>query len=118
MVDVSRLPRPVTAVWDWQLHAACREIDSTTFFHPEYERGPEKDERDRRAKAVCRACPVIRACRRHALLVREPYGVWGGLTVAERTALLRRIDSATWPDHYPHHEPRSTIQPTEARQHG
>jgi WhiB family redox-sensing transcriptional regulator len=87
MVDVRRLPPPVTDVWDWQLDAACRGVDSMMFFHPERERGPAKDERDSRAKAICAGCPVIQACRDHALMVQEPYGVWGGLTVAERAAL-------------------------------
>jgi WhiB family transcriptional regulator, redox-sensing transcriptional regulator len=89
MADVRRLPVPVTTIWDWQLRAACRDIDTDVFFHPEHERGPAKDRRDRRAKRVCARCPVIEACRRHALGVREPYGVWGGMTVAERAELLR-----------------------------
>ncbi|WP_329064254.1 WhiB family transcriptional regulator [Amycolatopsis sp. NBC_01480] len=82
MAELSRLPRPVTTIWDWQLEAACRDIDRMTFFHPEQERGSGKDDRDRRAKAICSRCPVLQACRRHALLVQEPYGVWGGLTPA------------------------------------
>lgn len=89
VVDVRRLPVPVTAIWEWQLRAACRDIDSTVFFHPDNERGPAKDLRDRRAKVVCTRCPVIDECRRHALEVQEPYGVWGGLTVAERAVILR-----------------------------
>ena len=88
MADIRRLPVPVTAIWDWQMRAACRDIDSSMFFHPENERGPAKVERDRRAKVICSVCPVIEACRRHALAVHEPYGVWGGLTVAERDAIL------------------------------
>jgi WhiB family transcriptional regulator, redox-sensing transcriptional regulator len=88
MADVRRLPRPVTTVWDWQIRAACRGIDSAVFFHPENERGPARDKRDRLAKLVCARCPVIQECRRHALSVREPYGVWGGLSVAERVAML------------------------------
>ena len=95
MVDISRLPRPVATLWDWQIDAACRDIDSTMFFHPEHERGLAKDDRDSRAKAICSDCPVIQACRHHALVVQEPYGVWGGLTVAERAAILRQNGSAT-----------------------
>jgi WhiB family transcriptional regulator, redox-sensing transcriptional regulator len=30
---------------------------------------------------------VIEQCRRHALTVREPYGVWGGLTEDERNTV-------------------------------
>lgn len=29
-------------------------------------------------------------CRSHALVVREPYGVWGGLTEEEREAVYQR----------------------------
>jgi WhiB family redox-sensing transcriptional regulator len=29
-------------------------------------------------------------CREHALLMPEPYGVWGGLTAAERRVVLAR----------------------------
>ena len=94
MADVRRLPVPVTTIWDWQLRAACRDMDSAVFFHPENERGPAKDERDRLAKLVCSVCPVIDACRRHALAVQEPYGVWGGMTSDERQAVLRGHNSS------------------------
>ncbi|MBW0100871.1 WhiB family transcriptional regulator [Pseudonocardia sp. KRD291] len=90
MADVRRLPTPVTRIWDWQLRAACRDVDSTVFFHPPDERGPAAVARDAEAKTVCAACPVIEDCRRHALTVQEPYGVWGGLTSGERHALLNR----------------------------
>ena len=52
----------------------------------EGERGPARRERDAAAKATCAACPVLEQCRRHALSVREPYGVWGGMTEDERLA--------------------------------
>ncbi|MEJ3654020.1 WhiB family transcriptional regulator [Actinomycetes bacterium KLBMP 9759] len=87
MADIRRLPVPATAVWDWQLRATCRGIDSTIFFHPDNERGPKRSRREQRAKSVCSRCPVIEPCRRHALAVEEPFGVWGGLTVAERVEL-------------------------------
>ena len=90
VASVRPLPTPVTEVWDWQLQAACRGMDGAVFFHPERERGAAKEGRDERAKAVCRTCPVIASCRRYALEVQEPYGVWGGLTAAERAALARR----------------------------
>ncbi|WP_414938577.1 WhiB family transcriptional regulator [Amycolatopsis sp. cmx-11-51] len=90
MADVSRLPRPITTLGDWQIDAACRELDSDMFFHPEYERGAAAGGRANRAKAVCFRCPVIQSCRTYALAVREPYGVWGGLTVAERAVVLSR----------------------------
>jgi WhiB family redox-sensing transcriptional regulator len=32
---------------------------------------------------------VLEQCRRHALAVHEPYGVWGGLSEAERDEIIR-----------------------------
>lgn len=86
MAEISRLPGPVADLWDWQLVGSCREVDPTLFFHPEGERGPARRGRDAAALAICAACPVITPCRAHALAVREPYGVWGGLTEDDREA--------------------------------
>ena len=86
MADVSRLPGPNADLWDWQLDGACRGTDSALFFHPDGERGPSRSAREDAAKAVCATCPVIAACRAHALRVREPYGVWGGMSEDEREA--------------------------------
>ena len=81
----------VAEKWDWQRHGACRGMDSAFFFHPENERGAARANREIRAKQVCSRCPVIEECRRWALDVQEPYGVWGGLSEAERDELVRRI---------------------------
>lgn len=86
MAQISRLPGPVADIWDWQLDGACRSIDPGVFFHPEGERGPARRRRDAAAKAICETCPVLEACRAHALAVREPYGVWGAMTEHEREA--------------------------------
>lgn len=84
MTNVRRLPGPFAAVWDWQLEGACREADPAIFFHPEGERGSARRNRDRAAQEICAGCPVLMQCREHALAAREPYGVWGGLTEADR----------------------------------
>lgn len=89
MADTRRLPIPVTAVWDWQMDAACRGMDSGLFFHPEGERGPARSGRDARAKQICAGCPVLVQCRAHVLAVQEPYGVWGGLSESERDLIVR-----------------------------
>ena len=88
MADISRLPGPVADVWDWQLQGTCRTSDPDVFFHPEGERGPARVNRELAAKAVCATCPVIQQCAAHALAVREPYGVWGGMSEDERAASL------------------------------
>jgi WhiB family redox-sensing transcriptional regulator len=88
MTNVTRLPGPISDLWDWQLLGACRGRDSAQFFHPDGERGASRGRREAAAKAVCRACPVRAECAAHALATREPYGVWGGFTESERLRLL------------------------------
>jgi len=90
MADVSRLPGPNADIWDWQMDGACRGEDSEVFFHPEGERGPSRVARERAAKTICGRCPVISECAQHALTVREPYGVWGGLSEEDREAIYVR----------------------------
>lgn len=88
VADTRRLPGPNADLWDWQLHAACRGMASSFFFHPEGERGPARARREAQAKAVCFECPAMVACRAHALQVHEPYGIWGGLSEGERAQML------------------------------
>jgi WhiB family transcriptional regulator, redox-sensing transcriptional regulator len=84
MADFSRLPGPNADLWDWQLRGLCRGKDSSLFFHPEGERGAARSSRESAAKEICMNCPVQISCADHALKVREPYGVWGGMTEEER----------------------------------
>ncbi|MFJ8043326.1 WhiB family transcriptional regulator [Kitasatospora sp. NPDC096147] len=88
MTQIARLPGAFEHHWNWQLRAVCRDHDTAEFFHPSGERGKARDERAEQAKLVCQGCPVRRECLRHALQVREPYGVWGGLSEDERAVLL------------------------------
>lgn len=89
MADIRRLPDPVSEVWEWQVRGACRGMDSAYFFHPEGERGPARANREAQAKQICQGCVVLEQCRRHALAVHEPYGVWGGLSESEREIIIR-----------------------------
>ena len=73
----------------WQLRAACRGPESVLFFPPTSpERKDERDAREAKAKAICHECPVRDACLDYALSIREPHGIWGGLTEAERRLLV------------------------------
>jgi WhiB family redox-sensing transcriptional regulator len=90
MADYSRLPGPNADVWDWQLRGLCRGQDSSLFFHPEGERGAARAAREQSAKEICLNCPVQKQCSEHALRVREPYGVWGGMTEEEREIHYQR----------------------------
>ena len=97
MADTRRPLRPVAEIWEWQTRGACRDIDSNVFFHPEHERGSARAVRETQAKQICHGCPVIADCRRHALLAREPYGVWGALSESERAAITRDQDRTLTP---------------------
>lgn len=84
-----QLPGPYADMWNWQLHGACRGVESSVFFHPEGERGRARAQRENRAKQLCQTCPVIAQCRSHALETGEAYGIWGGLSEGEREFLHR-----------------------------
>ena len=96
MADTQRLPEPIVANWEWQITAACRGLDSGLFYHPFNERNEAREARIAQAKAICRQCPVRGACADHALRVREPYGIWGGLSEDERARILG-VESLRYP---------------------
>jgi WhiB family redox-sensing transcriptional regulator len=89
MAAVARLPMAIQESYEWQHRGACLGADPETFFSPEAERGPRRRAREARAKSLCGRCPVVARCLSHALDVREPYGVWGGLNATEREHVLR-----------------------------
>ena len=69
----------------WLHRAACRGPNVDLFYPPNtIERKSERLERESRAKAICKRCEVIRECLEYAVRIREPHGIWGGLTERER----------------------------------
>lgn len=75
----------------WRAAAACSGADAHFFFPPNhFERKPEKDYREGRARALCGRCAVRERCLGYALEVGEPHGIWGGLNELERKRLLLR----------------------------
>ncbi|WP_042368135.1 WhiB family transcriptional regulator [Streptacidiphilus neutrinimicus] len=84
------LPGLMEWAWTWQDQAACADVDTRLFFHPAGERGTMFEERERAAKRICAACPVLAECREYALECAEEFGVWGGLTENERGEVRRR----------------------------
>jgi WhiB family transcriptional regulator, redox-sensing transcriptional regulator len=73
---------------DWRADAACRDADPELFF-PDGNRRPAPG-RVKKAKIICRGCPVSIICLDSALTNGEEGGIWGGLTEAERHRLSRR----------------------------
>ena len=69
----------------WQNRAACLSEDPDLFF-PIGSTGDAVPQ-IAAAKSICAACPVLAQCLDFALEARQDYGVWGGLTEADREAL-------------------------------
>lgn len=67
----------------WTDDAACRDADPGWFFAVDAAL-------QQRALEVCEGCPVLVACREHAMTVRQVHGVWGGTTEKERRSIIRR----------------------------
>lgn len=78
--------------------ARCRGADSDLFFGPSgVESRTERMRREAVAKAMCRECPALQACRAYALTHAELYGVWGGMGEQERRTQLLRLGRLTTP---------------------
>ncbi|MGH9069896.1 MAG: WhiB family transcriptional regulator [Acidimicrobiales bacterium] len=75
----------------WQDRAECKGQQSSMFYPPmSFERRDVKLAREATAKAICERCPVRRDCLDYAIQIREPHGIWGGLSEGERRALIAR----------------------------
>jgi WhiB family redox-sensing transcriptional regulator len=80
----------VKAIKTWQQLGSCRTGSGSDFYPPMHtERKHERLARERRAKAVCAACPVRDECLSYAVACDERYGIWGGLNQDERRNLRR-----------------------------
>ncbi|MGC0335227.1 WhiB family transcriptional regulator [Streptomyces sp. SLBN-8D4] len=66
----------------WRLRALCVGEDPELFFPL-----METDTATARARAVCRRCPVLVACRDWAVRHGETDGVWGDTTASQRRAI-------------------------------
>jgi WhiB family redox-sensing transcriptional regulator len=68
---------------DWRELALCLQFNGDVWF-------PEKGESPAAAKLLCGRCEVRAECLEFALDTNEDYGIWGGLSTAERKSLRRR----------------------------
>jgi WhiB family redox-sensing transcriptional regulator len=79
---------PLITRGQWRSAGACRSADPDLFF-PISDSGPAR-EQAAKAKAICATCPVRRECLAFALRTGQVYGIWGGTTEHERTAVRLR----------------------------
>jgi WhiB family redox-sensing transcriptional regulator len=87
MANIKRLPPALLDVYEWQDQGLCRKGRRDLFCEEDRERGARRSRREAGAKRVCAVCPVKAACLQHALQAGEAYGIWGGLTAAEREVI-------------------------------
>ena len=71
MSQARRLTR-IDEQWDWADHGHCQALPDL-FYNSEHE-----------PKGVRRRKEAAAKCREHALVNSELYGVWGGMSEAER----------------------------------
>lgn len=72
----------------WKEQASCRGVDTERWFHP----NPPKMVRQH-VRQVCSSCPMTRLCLSYALVNKEEFGAWGGLTMKELRPLQRRLEA-------------------------
>jgi WhiB family redox-sensing transcriptional regulator len=72
-------------VMAWADGGNCAGVDPEIFF-------PHRGDSADLARAVCRGCPVASECLSYAIDTDQRFGIWGGLTPAQRRRLVRRHD--------------------------
>ncbi|MGW0511562.1 WhiB family transcriptional regulator [Streptomyces olivaceoviridis] len=82
------------AASDWRDQASCAGEDPDIFFPLSDLAAPGTEAA--LARAICRRCPVLIACRTWALDHGEDDGIWGATTAAQRRA-IRRATTETIP---------------------
>jgi WhiB family transcriptional regulator, redox-sensing transcriptional regulator len=71
--------------WD---QAACNGQETRIFFDHEDLRGEKRAVSLAKARAVCAPCAIRGTCLNYALESGQQFGLWGGLTAAERSEIL------------------------------
>jgi WhiB family redox-sensing transcriptional regulator len=88
----------LTANEHWQAEAPCKGAEGI-FYAPENEKKDDRIMREAYAKEICGACAVRSQCLDYALINKEQFGIWGGLTPEERGVKRLRIRRAEKNNH-------------------
>lgn len=80
---------------DWREDARCASLPKDVFFsYSDSNKGGPRNQREirvRKARAVCRLCPVIDKCYEFAVKNNEPHGIWAGTLPEQRKYLYKRF---------------------------
>lgn len=90
--DSSRRTGSLSDIHAWKDKAECIQVDPVVFYGSS-ETLPMSRAEVAQARSVCYLCPVRRQCLAEALDTSEGWGVWGGLTPAERFRALSVFSS-------------------------
>jgi WhiB family redox-sensing transcriptional regulator len=71
--------------WD---DAACNGQETSIFFDHEDSRGEKRAVLLNAARSICSDCSIQSGCLDFAVRSGQQFGVWGGLTAAERSELV------------------------------
>jgi WhiB family redox-sensing transcriptional regulator len=74
---------------DWRANGLCSQADPDLWFAV----GALEH---KRAKTICRQCPVRRECLVYAMDEPVDHGIWGGLTERERRSFRRKAHGGDW----------------------
>lgn len=74
---------------DWVDRAICKGLDPNTFFPSS--KDSDCDFKIKQAKKICSGCPVRLECLTYALVHKEAYGIWGGMTERRISRLRNEI---------------------------
>jgi WhiB family redox-sensing transcriptional regulator len=74
---------------DWRADGLCGQADPNLFFSV----GAVEH---KKAKGICRSCPVRSQCLSYAMDRQVDHGIWGGLTERERRRWRRDAGPAGW----------------------
>ena len=74
---------------DWRAAGLCSQSDPDLWFAV----GAIEH---KKAKTICRQCPVQKECLSYAMDVPVDHGIWGGLTERERRRYRRKAGAADW----------------------
>lgn len=84
---------PPTLAQDWVDEAMCSQVDPEAFFPDTAGRTASQARQYDTARSICHQCPVMQQCREQVMefergtSVYQRFGMFGGLTPAERSDL-------------------------------
>lgn len=75
--------RLAKAIHESPIVVPCNNTDPEIWFGDQY----EGYDHSQVAKKLCAACPARKPCAEYAIVAKEQYGIWGGLSPKQRSRI-------------------------------